>query len=92
MNNKGQIFLILAVIIVIVLILLRISVNLPDISQRERELEGSFERRFFTNTVDELRKTVEISINQPSNITTNVFDFSTKPVITFSLFTVTTPN
>lgn len=69
-------FLILAVIVVITLILLRTSVNFVDIAQRERELEGNFERRFFTNSFQELRKTVEISVNQPENITTNVFDFS----------------
>ncbi len=68
--------MILAVIIVVTLILLRLTVNLPDITQRERELEGAFERKFFTNTVDELRKTVEFSSNQPLNITTNVFDFA----------------
>lgn len=76
MRSKGQVFLILGVVFVIILILLRLSVNLPDITQRQRELEGAFERKFFTNSVDEIRKTVELSVNQPENITTNVFDFS----------------
>ncbi len=76
MRKKGQIFLILAVIIVIVLILLRLSVNLPDIAQRERELQGTFERKFFVNSIEELRKIAEILSNQPENITTNTFDFA----------------
>lgn len=76
LKNKGQIFLILAVITVVVLILLRLTVNLPDITQRERKLQGAFERKFFTNSIEELKKTVEISTNQPVNITTNVFDFA----------------
>ncbi len=56
--------------------MLRLTVNIPDITQRERELEKSFERFFFINVVEELKKTVKISSYQPTNITTNVFDFS----------------
>jgi hypothetical protein len=68
-------FLILAAIIVVILVLLKISVNLPDILQRERELKARFEEEFFMNVVDELVKVVEISYYQSSNITNNVFDF-----------------
>ena len=73
LRNKGEMFLITATIVVVILILLKASVNLPDIVERERQLEGRFEQEFFINTVNELIKTIEISYHQPENITKNVF-------------------
>ena len=75
MKNKGQMFLITAVIIIVTLIVLVITSNLTNIIQEKRELEGRFERDFFINIVNELVKVIEISYHQPSNITNNVFDF-----------------
>ncbi len=75
MKNRGQIFLILSVIIIVVFLLLRGSVNLPDIIQRQKDTESRFEKRFFSNTVDEFQKVVEIS-SKYDNISTNVFDFA----------------
>lgn len=75
MKNKGQMFLITAVIIIVALIILVTSSNLTNIIQEKRELEGRFERDFFINIVDELVKAIEISYHQSSNITNNVFDF-----------------
>ncbi len=75
MRNKGQIFIILSVIIIVVFLILRGTVNLPDIIQRQKDTESRFERRFFTNTVDEFQKAVEIS-SKYDNISSNVFDFA----------------
>lgn len=58
------------------LIILKTSVNIPDIMQKNRELEGRFEHDFFVNVVDELAKTIDISYYQSSNITNNVYDFA----------------
>jgi len=76
MRNKGQMFIIAAVILIAVLIILKTGVNLPDIIQRNRELEGKFEHDFFVNIVDKLKKTIDISYHQPSNITNNVYNFA----------------
>jgi len=75
LKNKGQMFLITAVIIIVTLIILVTTSNLTNILQEKRELEGSFERDFFINIVDELVKVIEISYHQSTNITNNVFDF-----------------
>jgi hypothetical protein len=75
MRNKGQMFIIAAIIMIVILIILKTGVNIPDIMQRNRELEGNFEHDFFVNTVNELKKTIDISYHQPSNITNNVFNF-----------------
>ena len=75
LKNKGQMFLITAVIIIVTLIILVTTSNLTNIIQEKRELEGSFERDFFINIVDELVKAIEISYHQSTNITNNVFDF-----------------
>lgn len=75
LKNKGQMFLITAVIIIVTLITLVTTSNLTNIIQEKRELEGRFERDFFINIVDELIKVIEISYHQSSNITNNVFDF-----------------
>lgn len=75
MRNKGQMFLIAATIIIIVLVLLKTGINLPDILQREKELKSRFEKKIFSNIVDELVEVVDISYYQSSNITNNVFDF-----------------
>jgi len=75
MRNKGQVFLITTVILIVILVILRAGVNLPDITQRGRKLEGQFEKDFFVNVVNELPKVIEISYYQPNNITSNVHDF-----------------
>lgn len=75
MRNKGQVFLIISIIIIVVFLILRGSVNLPDIIQRQKDTESRFERKFFTNTVSEFQKAVEIS-SRYDNISTNVFDFA----------------
>jgi len=75
MRKKGQMFLISSVIIVVVLILLKVNISLPDIMQQKKELEGKFEREFFTNIKNEIQKVIEISYHQSKNITNNVFDF-----------------
>jgi len=75
MNNKGQAFLITAVILIITLVLLKMNINIPDILERKKELKTRFEKNFFENIADELVKVVEISYYQSSNITNNVFDF-----------------
>ena len=69
-------FLITSVIIVIVLIILKASVNLPDILQQKREVEGRFDKEMFENVKSELVKAIEISYHQSTNITRNVFDFA----------------
>jgi hypothetical protein len=76
MRNKGQMFIITAVIMIVVLIILKTGVNIPDIMQKNRELEGKFEHDFFINVADELTKTIDISYHQSINITNNVFDFA----------------
>jgi len=76
MENKGQMFLITAIIIIVILVLLRTSINIPEILQKEKELKTRFEKEFFQNTVDELVKVIDISYHQPSNITDNVFSFA----------------
>ena len=75
MKNKGQIFLILSVIIIVVFLLLRGSVNLPDIIQRQKDTGSRFEKRFFSNTIDEFQKAIEIS-SKYDNVSTNIFDFA----------------
>ena len=74
-KDKGQVFLITAVIMIIILVLLRIGTNLPDIIQRGRKLEGQFEKDFFINVAHELSKVIEISYHQSNNITNNVYNF-----------------
>jgi len=95
MKNKGQMFLITAVIIIVILVLLKTSINLPDILQREKELKSRFEKEFFSNIVDELFKVIDISYHQSNNITNNVFDFGnftrkkmTERLQTFNFFYV----
>lgn len=73
--NKGQMFLILALIMIVAIVLLRINADLPSILRREEELRARLEEEFFQNIVEELTKVVEISYHQPGNITRNVFDF-----------------
>lgn len=75
MRDKGQVFLITAVILIVILVILRAGVNLPDITQRGRKLEGQFEKDFFVNIINELPKVIEISYYQPNNITSNVHNF-----------------
>jgi hypothetical protein len=75
MKDKGQVFLITTVILIVILVILRAGVNLPDILQRGRKLEGKFEKDFFVNVVNELPKVIEISYHQSSNITNNVYNF-----------------
>lgn len=76
MRDKGQVFLISAVILIVILVILRIGINLPDVIQSSRKLEGNFEKDFFINVVDELTKVIDISYYQQSNITNNVYDFA----------------
>lgn len=76
MKNKGQMFIIVAVIMIAVLIILKTGVNIPDIMQKNRESEGKFEHDFFVNVVDELTKTIDVSYYQPINITNNVYSFA----------------
>jgi hypothetical protein len=76
MRNKGQMFIIIAVILIAVLIILKTSINTLDIIEKNRELEGNFEHDFFVNTVNELTKTIDISYYQPNKITNNVFEFA----------------
>lgn len=76
MKKKGQMFLIISVIIVLTLIMLKTSVNLTDIFQKKREMEGKFDKEIFENFKNEFIKTIEISYHQPSNISRNVFDFA----------------
>lgn len=75
-KSKGQVFLIAAVLFIVILIILRNSVNVEEIEQRQRRAESSFQNKFFKNTVDELQKSIEISYNQPNNITNHVFGFA----------------
>jgi len=76
MRNKGQMFIIAAIIMIVILVILKAGVNIPDIMQRNRELEGKFEHDFFVNLVDELKKTIDISYHQSNNITNNVYSFA----------------
>ena len=73
LRNKGQMFIIIAVILIVILVILKTGVNIPDIAQKNRELEGRFEHNFFVNVADELTKTIDISYHQPNDITNNVF-------------------
>lgn len=72
---KGQMFLIAAAVIVTILVLLKIGINVPDILQKKRELEGSFEEKIFLNLVNEFKRVIEFSSHEPEKITDNVFDF-----------------
>jgi hypothetical protein len=74
-RNKGQVFLIMAVIFIVILVILRININLTEIIQGGRKLEGNFEKDFFVNVVNELPKVIEISYYQSNNITNNVYNF-----------------
>ncbi len=74
-SKKGQVFLITAAIIIVILVLLKTGVNLPDILQGEKELKSRFEKKFFSNIVDELVKVIDISYYQSNDISNNVFDF-----------------
>jgi len=76
LKNKGQFFLITAVMIIVTLIILKTNVDIPSVVQKKRELEGRFEKEFFINTANELVKTIEISYHQSNNITRNVHDFA----------------
>jgi len=76
LSKKGQMFLIISVIIVFTLIILKTSINLPDILQQKREMEGRYDKEMFENVKGELVKTIEISYHQSPNITRNVFDFA----------------
>jgi CRISPR/Cas system-associated exonuclease Cas4 (RecB family) len=69
-------FIIAAIIMIVILVILKTGVNIPDIMQKNRELEGKFEHDFFVNVVDELTKTIDISYHQSNNITNNVYDFA----------------
>ena len=69
-------FLLSSVVIVVILILLRFSINLPDVIQNKKEMEGKLDRETFENIKSELIKTIKISYQQSTNITNNVFDFS----------------
>lgn len=72
---KGQMFLIAAAVIVTILVLLKSSINIPDILQKKRELEGRFEEKIFLNLVNEFPRVIEFSSYNPEKITDNVFDF-----------------
>ena len=69
-------FLIAAAFISLTLVLLKIEISLPGIVQKERELEGRFEEKFFINIDREFPKVVEISLHKPLEITHNVLDFA----------------
>ena len=94
MKNKGQMFLLASVIIVVLLIALKISSNIPDISEKQRKLQGDFETEFFINSVNELTEVITISLYH-SNISTNVYDYSnftrtklTERLLTFNMLFV----
>lgn len=76
MRKKGQIFLITSVIFIIVLIILKINFNPDEIEIKRVETEYDFRTQYFANVNKEIFKSVEISYNQPSNITKNLFDFA----------------
>ena len=75
MRNKGQVFLISAIILIVILVILRTGNNLPDVIQSSKKLQENFEKDFFINVVNELVKTIEISYYQPGNMTNNVYNF-----------------
>lgn len=76
MKNKGQMFLIMALVIIIVIVMLKISLNLTKIMEDKRYLEAGLERLEFQNIRNELIKTVQISYSQPENISQNVNEFA----------------
>jgi hypothetical protein len=75
LKNKGQVFLIAGVLFIVILVILRSTINIEEIEERQRRVEGNFQNKFFKNIVTELQRSAEISYNQPNNITDNVFGF-----------------
>lgn len=70
MNNKGQIFLIIAVITIIIIVLIKTSMSLVDVIENKRSLEAGLERLEFRNVRNEMERTIQITYNQ-SNTTAN---------------------
>ncbi len=69
--EKGQTFLIIAIVVIILLIMLKTSLNLLEVIENKRYLESSIDRLSFENLRSELTKTIQISYEQ-SNITENI--------------------
>lgn len=76
MKKKGQIFLITSVIFIAIIIILKISFNPNEIEVKRSEAEYNFRIKYFSNINKEILKSVEISYNQPTNITKNLFSFA----------------
>jgi len=75
-REKGQMFLLAAIIIMTALIIIRGNVKLYGIVEQRKLLEARFESDIFNNIQNELTKALEFSTNEQENITTNVFDFA----------------
>jgi hypothetical protein len=74
--NKGQVFIILALIIVTVLVMIKVSLNLSNIMENKRYIEAGLDHMEFVNICNEFSKTVQIAYSEPSNISTQLNDFT----------------
>lgn len=73
--EKGQMFLLMAIIIIVVLVMLRTSLSLTEIIENKRYLELGLERQKFKNIRDEAIRSVEIAYHNSGNMTENVETF-----------------
>jgi hypothetical protein len=75
-GQKGQMFLIGAIVIVASLVIIKFNMASPAAMKEKESLEAQFESDVFENIADELNSTIDFSYDNPQNITRNVFDFA----------------
>jgi hypothetical protein len=76
MNRKGQMFLIAAFIIAASIVSLRLLIRVPTIQEETNLLKITLEHDMANNWIQEIENSAKFSINEKTNITTNVFDFA----------------
>jgi hypothetical protein len=69
-------FIILALIIVTVLVMIKVSLNLSKIIENKRYIEAGLDHMEFLNIRNEFSKIVQITYSQPSNISTQLHEFT----------------
>lgn len=75
-KNKGQMFLLGALIITGILVILRYNIAYPGAIEEKKALEVRLENEIFNNIMEEFNSTLRFSYSEPLNITSNVFDFA----------------
>jgi len=76
MGNKGQMFLIAAIVIVSSIVILKFNMASPSATRQIITMKARFEGSIFENMMNELNNTLRFSADVPTNITDNMFDFA----------------